>query len=634
MSMNAKNSYKESGLLLGIGGALFLRLGISAVLSLDGFFIGQAADSFLRAERAWNWANKPFFITSPPIWPPFQYVIDGIAYWLFSPITERSHLSIPIAINQVFFAGSIAIIFLISSRIAGKIGAFIASGIAAFMAYDVWIGLSVMSEPFLIFFSLSLGYVIYLYEEDRKSIYLYLMGLIALFLTATHYAGWFLAIPSYLIPLVNIAMYKYRHQRSSLTKASVWSLFIASVFPIAWIFSSYIKFEDPFAIIRWTSSTHQAFSWIPIGERILSVPLAAFDAAPILSLSMLFVIPVGLIVKPRLKYFLLPFIPHILLLTMASILLLAPTRLIPRATLPFLWASIPFMVVTLMQLPALFKQGKYLIVLIVIAIFSHNFIRSFEYSNRISNDLRTMANMLAERILETGSTVIVNELPWTEQHALSVLSLYPQHIEFLPPAELKEKIAYSSSNPEIFVVSDPRLISSIASDAKMETFQGDYVFLQGIQEKVEGLPLRFEESEWSSSGENPFLFQMVDGSTALGFRSKATHQGSEVRATRLFELPANSCRLLELEIRDYSVNLSDPWQYLHQIVANNIVIWSYDPSADSFYGWKDLAIYVMPAQKELDLSIRILAVSHPEEDGDWWNGSQLAFRNFSLRNCP
>jgi len=73
---------------------------------------------------------------------------------------------------------------------------------------------------------------------------------------------------------------------------------------------------------------------------------------------------------------------------------------------------------------------------------------------------------------------------------------------------------------------------------------------------------------------------------------------------------------------------------LHQIVANNIVIWSYDPTAESFYGWRDLSLFIMPAESEIELSVRVLALSDPRGNAEWWEASQLAFRDFRMVPCP
>lgn len=611
--------------------AAFIRGVLAVTLTRQGFFIGEAVDSFLRTERAWYWSAHPFFITGPPMWPPLQYALIGTVFRILSPIVPGSQIAVPILFNQLLFLSSLTLLFLAARRLVGLKSAIIACLLAATMTYDLWIGLSAQPEPLLTLLTISLGYVFILDRHSPRARHLLAIGVIACLLQATHYTGWFVSA-SAIIYLAYVLVFQGRSHalRNPYSFAAIIGLFLSITFVAAWLWANYRTFDDPFQFLRWTADIHAQYSWMPISTRLLAVPLASFDAEPILTVLAVAAIPIALVSNPKLSIFLAPALLLALLLTLANLLLLGPARYMPRATLPILWLCLPFIAALMFHIPNLGNTRiPVLPFAATLAIISMSVFRNDEYTNRISQDLRDIAASLSYSLAADANTAVSNTQPWADQHALAVLSLYPDRLEFLPNEDFAE--VFLTDN-RLIILNDPRLMSQAIEAGMAIAGNPDYVLASRARAEVrdESPPSSFL---WTVNSPNTFLVHPDYAVDALGFRSSEISPGDYASVVTHILSDTDGCYLLTARVKDFSPESGLPWQFLHQIAANNIVLWSYDPTAAAFDGWQNISLYLMPTSSQLKLELRILAVNPPGPDADWWTPSEVSFQNFQIAPC-
>ena len=105
----------------------------------------------------------------------------------------------PVAVNHIFFTGSLAVTGWVASKIGGVRSTAIAILLATTLAGDVWITYSGLSEPVSTFFALALSAVILAWflvgNRTADRVKLFLLGsVLVLLATATHYVGWFFSV--------------------------------------------------------------------------------------------------------------------------------------------------------------------------------------------------------------------------------------------------------------------------------------------------------------------------------------------------------------------------------------------------------------------------------------------------------
>ncbi len=112
---------------LGLGAlvvaALTVRVGIYLTLQWAGYFYGKPWDTFTRANLGWQWVQRPYFAAGDVYWPPLQFWLVGVGFFLSRPLTgNESNLLVPVAVNNLLFAGSLWVTCLAAGRLAGRLG--------------------------------------------------------------------------------------------------------------------------------------------------------------------------------------------------------------------------------------------------------------------------------------------------------------------------------------------------------------------------------------------------------------------------------------------------------------------------------------------------------------------------------
>lgn len=616
--------------------AILLRIAIDISLIHHGYFLGEAMDSFLRTERSWLWSQAPFLTTGPPMWPPLQYALAGILFWLVSPFNPGSTLAIPIILNHFAFVGSIALLYLSIRKLAGPIPALIGCAIASMMTYDVWMTFSAQVEPILTFLALVLAYLLIDHVDNPRSSRLAAIGAVVFLLDATHYSGWFIGLAgiTFLIVEGRAALHTQPQNRRWIVQAFL-GLVLATAFPLLWMIGQLLRFGDPFAFLKWTESTHAIFlSGMPLWERLFSVPLAAFDAAPLISVAALPAIVIAVRSNRKAALFLSPFAPQLLLLTLANVLSLGPTRYIPRVTLPMLWAILAAVAVAAHSiLRSRTRVWQWIAIVMALGLGLYSYARTLHFNNRITMTLRDTASLIAREFTDPQIDVYAQYLSWLDGDALAVLTQAPNRIHFVPDAVFSDVASSASDSTHLLLFSDPRMMEALTVKGKLLLANSDYLLIQPVPHSSRVLPLSIESSSWSSESDDTFAVQLPDQTIAFGFKDLPGRKGQVAEVHSDISVVEHGCYLLDFGIRDFSSAIDKDWQYLHQVVANGIVIWSYDPTADSFDGWQSVSEYFMPSTDKVRLSFQVLALSPPDPYFDWKHAGEIAVRSLSLESC-
>lgn len=564
------------------------------------------------------------------MWPPLQYAIIGAVFAALAPYFPGSHITVPIAVNQFLFVPSVAVLYFATMRIGGRRAAVVACLLAALMTYDVWIGLSAQPEPILVLLTVALGYVLLVSVQRPCKRHLIAMGIIACLLQATHYSGWFASIPAVgYLGYVALATVRRDPKQVAVSASAALGLVLSVGFAASWMVANHLAYGDPLQFLRWTHYTHQVFSWMPVATRWLSVPLATFDAEPILAAAALAVVPFAMRGSRGHLIYLLPAFSTAVFLTAANVLLLGPTRYMPRAMLPIIWSVLPFVGAGLVRVGgAVGWRSVLLPCAVLLAYVSLSTIRSLEYENRVTPELRLTATALSEVFETSGTDAVANILPWADQHALAVLSLHPDRLRFTSGENLA---AVLGAERRPVVLSHPRLIA-LADELGMETAGNtEYIIANRNGGTLEDAGA--ESFSWQVSSPNTFLVSWDSRILAFGFRNRPSEAGEAAMLSTVLRVTPNACYIVSGNVRDFAPNGGEPWQYLHQVIANGVVLWSYDPTASEFYGWQEVSLYLMPTTSDVTLELRVLALQ-PVGSADWWDPSQVAFRDLTVEACP
>ncbi len=169
-----------------LGAIIALKLGLSLTLWRSGY-LEYDADGFTRSVFAWqlHTGQKKLEVDA---WLPLQFWING---WLFNFWPDL--LRLPRAVNLLCSIGTTINFFFIGRTLFGRLNGYATALLAALFPWEIWFGLSGMSESLTHFF-LSLGVVFFcrwLTEDRPRLIWLPLASLGFLGATMVRYEAWF-----------------------------------------------------------------------------------------------------------------------------------------------------------------------------------------------------------------------------------------------------------------------------------------------------------------------------------------------------------------------------------------------------------------------------------------------------------
>ncbi len=212
--------------------AIGLKLMLSLYLWRNGF-LEFDTDGFTRSVIAWQWQSgtKQLGIDA---WLPLQFWLNGSIMHFWPDL-----LKVPRVVNMVASIITTINLFFIARLIFGRTAGYFTAGLAAIFPWEIWFGLSGMSESLTHVF-LTTGVVFFaqwLTRKDPRPYWLVLASLGLLGATMLRYEAWFYSAVYALIALI-IALRRNEWGKPDKAKA-ILALVPAFLFMLSWMYASW-----------------------------------------------------------------------------------------------------------------------------------------------------------------------------------------------------------------------------------------------------------------------------------------------------------------------------------------------------------------------------------------------------------
>jgi hypothetical protein len=423
--------------------AVAVRLGIYLWLHDAGYFYGTAWDTFIRTLMAYQWSEAPCFYCYDGYWLPLQFWIVGTIYGLLKPVIQTTEILVPVAVNNLFWVGSLWITYRVGERIGGRWVGIIACLLAAFFSGDVFVSYTALSEPILIFFILLTSYCLVNYiqaEPERKGVEALKLGVAAMLATATHYIGWFLAL--FVSFFVLTAMVKSLRKKEKRSLVFFIAVLLCGVIPLVWLVTSYQTYGDALHSVQVARRYQETLvGALPPGNRFL-LPIQAlvgkFAAITIAGcLSMVYVYRRE---RQALMFMAAPtFILGMIWLT--TVLALSAPDQEPRYLVFWCWACLPYIAyagASIWKRPG--YAGKLVVSLGLSILLVVNILNIRNFHNSFGTDVRD-TGVQAELFLKQAADhrVLIVGITISERLVIPVLSGYPGRVYKISNNELVKK---------------------------------------------------------------------------------------------------------------------------------------------------------------------------------------------------
>lgn len=441
MNKHILSKSRLNGLIIGaiiiIG--LIIRILIYFALDRAGWFYGIPWDTFSRTYLAWQWAQHPYFAARDVYWPPLQFWLIGVIYVVLRPlIGNTSSLLVPVAVNNLFFVGSLLVISLVTRAIGGTVGVAMTTILAVTLAADVFVSYSALADPIYIFFILLGSWLIFRRWLSRT--FPLELGLVGWATTATHYIGWFAG-------LFWIGVLGWRGSRSLLRRdaggvaGSLVGILLIVAFPVLWMFKNWQVWNDPFHFLEIAKNYQAGYvGSLPVFERVLVVPATLLQ-------NIGFLIPAGILAglwlmvqgDRRLAIFASTTIWVFGCVWITTAAGMSAPYQEPRYLLLVGWILIPMLCGALSQM---WTKGSWLIrmglIVIVLGLAAAGLIATFRFSNSFDADVRNLGLKLGAELRRSPDSKVVVEVDsdtglgaFAERGVVPVVSGFPNHFEFV-----------------------------------------------------------------------------------------------------------------------------------------------------------------------------------------------------------
>ena len=473
--------------ILSISLVLGLRIIIYFWLHAHGYFYGIPWDSFSRALISYDWSRQPFFALSDGYWLPLQFWLVGSIYALISAWIPTSEILVPVIINNIFFLGSLVVIYKLTIRITSKPWlALIACLLAGIFSGDIFISYTALSEPMLLFFMLVVSYFFYeMAKSDAQnhSKYALKAAIMVSLAAATHYIGWFLAIffSSYLvIPLIRSI------DRKNIVQATCYflAIFLCVVVPLGWLFHSYLVFGNPFYPAQQARQMQAAFiGQMALIKRILAIPWVLIkEFYPVIIPGAIAFIVLFFKQRKSLVYWVPMGFVLVMIWVSTAMAFSAPYQE-PRYLVFVGWAFIPVIAMAidhLWQIKSSWSRPTICLAFTLVVVFNAIQISSFQ--NSFGKDVQTTA--LQARVWLTKhpepARMILNQDSFAETGVIPLISGYPDRIILVSNQQIAtgyaDPKAYLSrlANPWLCVTKDQTFANDAANQGLIVQKSGSY----------------------------------------------------------------------------------------------------------------------------------------------------------------
>ena len=463
---------------------IIVRLLIYIWLNSHGYFYGIPWDSFSRTLLSYDWAQHPFFAPSDGYWLPLQFWLVGSLYFLIQHWDPTSNILVPVVVNNIFFLGSIVIIYQFCLKITGRVTVgLLAALLAVIFAGDVFVTYSALSEPILIFLILLAGYQFYSFYNNgirRPRLQFILFGFTGLFAAATHYIGWFLSgfLVLSLFPFIYRSIFK---REISKLAFSTLGVILCIIMPTLWLLNNYLTWGNPLHPIQFARQMQADYiGQMSFFTRFLVTPKVIIKQFyPVIIpgfLATLFL----LIKKPKILLFMTPAVFVLAMIWLSTWFALSAPYQEPRYLVFICWAAIPVIAITLDYLFN-FKKQWLTVLLILILIFMGllNLRQISSFKNSFNNDVKSVAYLTKDWFTghpDTGKVFIVQD-SFAETGVIPVISGYPNRIIILNIGDIKtaysDPAAFFNQRSKVWmcVVKD----KTLAADARQEGLKVDQI---------------------------------------------------------------------------------------------------------------------------------------------------------------
>jgi hypothetical protein len=376
-------------------------------------------------------------------WLPLQFWIVGAIYYLLGPVKTGTDIIVPIVINNLFFIGSLTITYTITDRIYGKASAILACILASFLAGDIFLSYSGLSEPISIFFilwaALYTTQFLKAEQEDRPVIAVKL-SIITLAAALTHYIGWFLVIFISLlfIPTTICSMKTNVNKQNTFLYFLAWVLLILA--PAIWLARCFFTFGDLLYPFHTNNSLIGAIEKYSLTDKAISF-FQVFIQSYSVTLILILISFILIINRKEGKQFVFYIITPLAVLLGLGIWMISPLGP-PYAESRFftfwIWATLP---VISYLFWSLWKRANTTYKIIALGLFlaftANNLYQLVHFTNSFGVDVRTIAQ-ISSRFLNSSENnkVILESDSYAEQTVIPVAGKYIWKFKRVTPLDV------------------------------------------------------------------------------------------------------------------------------------------------------------------------------------------------------
>jgi hypothetical protein len=236
---------------------LLLIIGLKLVVSLYLWrtgYIEHDPDGFTRSVRAWQWRSGLVKL-EVDAWLPLQFWLNG---WLMNFFPDL--LRVPRVVNTLCATFTTINLFFIGRLLFGRWTGYLAGLLAAIFPWEIWFGLSGMSESLTHFF-LSFGIVFFVYwlqNEIASRWWLVLASVGFLGATMLRYEAWFYAAV-YAVVVFFVTWRRQSFFTLKLLLRTALALAPAFIFILIWMAASWLdpRLNSPLGFARLTSEINE-----------------------------------------------------------------------------------------------------------------------------------------------------------------------------------------------------------------------------------------------------------------------------------------------------------------------------------------------------------------------------------------
>lgn len=626
-------------LLLAVSIAFTARILIDLALARHGYLYGDDQDTFWRLGLSWRWAQKPFL--SFGHWPPLQFWLVGLTFRALQPFHVTATPLIPVFWNHLFFAGSLAALYLLVRRHSGEFAALASLIIAATMTTDILVTYSGLAEPILVLAAIviSLAAATYIDQPgppDNRC--LYSMALSAAVAAGAHYAGWYFA-PFVLAFLLWAATRNYllRLRRASDLLPALLSIVIVLAVPLGWMILNYFKYGDPLRFLATAQGYHQWFASQQFLTRLVSNPKALWSAEPAILLAAAVSLPVVALTDRRALLSLLPATVYFALLSISGLMSYGVPDMHPRYSLVTVWLLIPVVASAFRTLTHSRSPGITIAACAtVLAVSSEGVIRSFTFRNWMDPAAQELTSNLDTQIASAAEPlhILIEHQPCLFPTAGIANSVSRPDWTKLVDSDMITSLGQVAGSPlpsyDLAIITNPLTASSLARSSITLAEFTDYLILapgRSSPPEERSLP-----APWEPLRDDQFLAVNQQGTIHFAFVSPPTGIMDSVGIRATIPTKPGACFVLSADVQDWYERPTPTWSVLQQLIVNNVVVWSHDVAGTGGC-LQRLDHYLVATSTELKIELAAVAPSGPLYPLDWSSVSLTGIRNLSITEC-